>query len=77
MEEPLGCYFHFGLLTIRWQYNQGDRSGLRKQKKDKQETLIKATTRIHLPNPVSTDLTKSYPLLINPVWKDGVQGWPM
>ena len=44
MEKPLGHYFQVQSLTIRWhiatrkhmfQYPQGDRSGLRKSKKDK------------------------------------------
>ena len=46
MEKALVHYFKFGLLTIRWHsairkhlflYPQGDRSGLRKPKKDKHQ----------------------------------------
>ena len=45
MEKPLGCYSKFGLHTIRqhsatrkhFQYPQGNRSGLRKPKKDKHQ----------------------------------------
>ena len=66
----------FGLLTIRqhsatrkhlFLYPQGDRSGLRKPKK------ATATTSIHLPKPVSTDLTiKADSVLTNSIGKDGV-----
>ena len=39
-------------------------------------TLITATTSVHLPKPVSTDLTiKPDSVLTNPVGKDGVQSW--
>ena len=39
-------------------------------------TLITATTSVHLPKSVSTDLTiKSNLVLTNPVGKDGVRGW--
>ena len=38
-------------------------------------TLITATTSVHLPKSVSTDLTiKSDLVLTNPVGKDGVRG---
>ena len=38
--------------------------------------LITATTSIHLPNPVSTDVTiKSDSVLTNPKGKDKLQGW--
>ena len=41
-------------------------------------TLITATTSVHLPKPVSTDLTiKPDSVLTNPVGKDGVQSWWM
>ena len=41
-------------------------------------TLITATTSVHLPEPVSTDLTiKPDSVLTNPVGKDGVQSWLM
>ena len=41
-------------------------------------TLITATTSVHLPKPVSTDLTiKPDSVLTNPVGKDGVQSWSM
>ena len=41
-------------------------------------TLITATTSIHLPKPVSTDLTiKPDSVLTNPIGKDGVQSWSM
>ena len=66
----------FGLLTTRrhsatrkhlFLYPQGDRSGLKKSKKGK-STLITATTSIHLPEPVSTDLTiKLDSVLTNPI----------
>ena len=39
-------------------------------------TLITATTSVHLPKPVSTDLTiKPESVLTNPIGKDGVQSW--
>ena len=74
---------NFGLLTIRrhsatrkhlFLYPQGDRSGLKKPKKDKhQSTLMTATTSVHLPKPVSTDLTlKLGSVLTNLIGKDGV-----
>ena len=77
----------FRLLTMR-QYNatrkhlfpypHGDRSGLRKLKKDKHQTLITATTSIHLPKPVLNDLTiKSDSVLTNQIEKDGMQGCPL
>ena len=54
-------------------YPQGDRSGLRKPKKGQASTLITDNTSIHLPTPVSTDLTiKPDSVLINPAGKDGV-----
>ena len=41
-------------------------------------TLITATTSVHLPKPVSTDLTiKPDSVLTNPIGKDGVQNWSM
>ena len=41
-------------------------------------TLITATTSVHLPKPVSTDLTiKPDSVLTNPIGKDGVQSWSM
>ena len=41
-------------------------------------TLITATTSVHLPKPVSTDLTiKPDSVLTNPTGKDGVQSWSM
>ena len=41
-------------------------------------TLITATTCVHLPKPVSTDLTiKSDLVLTNPIGRDGVRGWLM
>ena len=41
-------------------------------------TLITATTSVHLPKPVSTDLTiKSDSVLTNPIEKDGVRSWSM
>ena len=60
-------------------YRQGDRSGLRKpKKKGKASTLITANTSVHLPKPVSTDLTiKSDSILTNQIEKDGVGSWSM
>ena len=41
-------------------------------------TLITATTSVHLPKPVSTDLTiKPDSVLTNPIGKDGVRSWSM
>ena len=77
----------FGLFNIRWHsatrkhlfpYPHGDRSGLGKPKKRISITLITATTSVHLPKPVSTDLTiKPDSVLTNPIGKDGVQSWSM
>ena len=54
----------------------GDRS--EKAKKRIASTLITATTSIHLPKPLSTDLTiKSDSVLSNPIGKDGVQSCSM
>ena len=86
MEKPLGRYFQVQSPYIRWHsatrkhlflYPQGDRSDLGKPKKDK-ITLITATTSVHLPKPVSTDLTiKPDSVLTNPIGKDGVRSWSM
>ena len=69
----------FGLLTVRqhnatkkhlFLYPQGDRSGLRKPKKEQVSTLITATTSVHLHKLVSTDLTiKSDLVLTNAIGK--------
>ena len=41
-------------------------------------TLITDTTSVHLPKPVSTDLTiKRDSVLTNPIGKDGVRSWSM
>ena len=41
-------------------------------------TLITATTSVHLPKPVSTDLTiKPDSVLTNPMGKDGMRSWSM
>ena len=51
---------------------------VRFEKAKKASTLITATTNVHLPKPVSTDLTiKSDSVLTNPIWKDGVHGRSM
>ena len=81
MEKPLGCYFQvWSLPTTKlhsatrkhlFLYAQGDRSGLRKPKKGQASALITATTSIHLPKPVSFDLTiKTDSVLTNPIGKD-------
>ena len=42
------------------------------------KALVTATTSVHLPKPVSTDLTiKPDSVLTNPVGKDGVRSWSM
>ena len=49
-----------------------------KSKKGYASTLITATTSIHLPKPVSNDLTiKPDLVLINSIGKHGVQSWFM
>ena len=59
-------------------YPQGDRSGLRKPKKGLVSTLITAITSVHLPKPVSTNLTiTSDSVLTNPIGKEGLQNWWM
>ena len=86
MENPLGHY-KFGFLMIIqhsatrkhvFLYRYGDRSGLRKPKRNKQLTLITATTSVHLLKSVLTDPSiKSDLVLANPKGKAGVQGWLM
>ena len=87
MEKPLGRYFQVQSpyyqvaqcnqktpisISSRWQVRS------EKAKKGYASTLITTTTSIHLPEPVSTDLTiKSDLVLTNPIGKDGVQGWSM
>ena len=71
----------FGFLTISehsgtrkhlFLYPQEDRSGRRKKKAS---TLITATTSLHFPKLVSTDLTiKPDSVLTNPIGKDEVCG---
>ena len=87
MEKPLGRYY-----LVRSPYYQAAqcnqktpipvssrcqvRSG--KAKIRISVTLITATTSIHLPKPVSTDLTiKQDSVLTNPIGKDGVRSWSM
>ena len=85
MEKPLGRYFQ-----IRSPYYQpaqcnqktlipvSSRRQVRseKAKKGYASTLITATTSVHLPKPVSTDLTiKPDSVLTNPIGKDGVRSW--
>ena len=87
MEKPLGCYFQ-----VRSPYYQAaqcnqktlipvsSRQPVRseKTKKGLASTLITATTSVHLPKPVSTDLTiKPDSVLTNPIGKDGMQSWSM
>ena len=82
MEKPLGRYFEvwspYYQVAQRNQkhlslYHQGDRSGLRKPKKEA-STLITVATSVHLPKSVSTDLTiKSDLVLTNLIGKDGVR----
>ena len=87
MEKLLGRY-----LQVRSPYNQAaqcnqktlipvsSRQQVRskKAKNGKVSTLITATTSVHLPKPVSTDLTiKPDSVLTNPIGKDGVRRWSM
>ena len=77
IESLLVATSKFGLLTARqhsatrkhlFPYPQGDKSGQRKPKKEKASILITATTSVHLPKPVSTDLTiKPDSVLTNPI----------
>ena len=49
-----------------------------KAKKGSASTLITATTSIHFPKPISTNLTiKLDSVFTNPTGKDGVSGWSM
>ena len=85
MESLLVASSKFGIFTIKghcatrenlFLYPQGDKSGLRKPKKGGTSKLITATTSVHLPKPVSTDLTiKLDSLLTNPIEKDGVNSF--
>ena len=60
------------LVSSRWQRRS------EKAKKGKASTLITATTGVHLPKSVSTDLTKnSDSVLTIQIGKDGVRGWLM
>ena len=77
MEKPSCCYFHVWSpkyqvahgnqktpipVSSRWQVRSG------KAKKGWVPTLITANTSVHLPTPVSTDLTiKSDLVLTNPI----------
>ena len=78
----------FSLLTIRqhsatrqhlFSYPQGDRSDLRKPKKDEHQHLSQLPPGlIWLSQPVSTDLTvKPDSVLTSPIRKDWVQNWSM
>ena len=83
-EKPLGRYFQVLPpyyqtaqcnqntpipVSSRWQVR------FEKANKGQASTLITANTSIHLPKPVSTDLTrKSDSVLTNPIGKDRVQG---
>ena len=77
----------FGLLTIRrhsatrkhlFSYPQVNRLGLKKSKEGLASTLIRATTRFYLPNPVLTDPTiKADSVLTNSIGKDGLRCWSM
>ena len=59
-------------------YPYGHRSGLKKNRKGEASILITATTNVHPPKPVSTDLTtKQDSVLTNPIGKDGVHNWSM
>ena len=85
MEKPLGRYFQ-----VRSPYYQAAQCNQKtlipvssrrqvrseKAKKGLASTLITATTSVHLPKPVSTDLTiKPDSVLTNPIGKDGVRSW--
>ena len=71
--------FKFSLLTTR--RHSATRKHLflysKKVKKGYASTLTAATNSVHLPKPVSTDLTKSDSVLTKPVGKDGVRGRSM
>ena len=81
MEKPLGRYFQVWspyyqvaqcnqktlIPAPSWQQVRSERA-----KKGSASTLITATTSVHLPQPVSTDLTiKPDSVLTNPIGKDG------
>ena len=86
MEKSLGRYFQ-----VRSSYYQvaqcnqktlpvSSRRQVRSEKAKKRIsiTLITATTSVHLPKPVSTDLTiKPDSVLTNPIGKDGVRSRSM
>ena len=62
MEKPFGCYQNNATKKHLFLYPQGDRSGLKKPKKDKHQ--------------VSNDLTiRSDSVLANPIGKYVVPGW--
>ena len=87
MEKPLGRYFQVRSscyraaqrnqkapipVSLRWQVRS------EKAKEGEASTLITATTYIHLPKPVLTDLTiKPDSVLTNPTGKDGAKSWSM
>ena len=87
MEKPLGRYFQ-----VRFPYYQAEQCNQKryiplssrrhvmseKVQKGYASTLITATTSVHLPKPVSTDVTiKPDSVLTNPIRNHGVQSWSM
>ena len=75
MEKPLGCYFQ---VRNTYSCNLKVTGQVWESQKSISITLITATTSIHLPKPVSTDLTiKPDSVLTNPIGKDGVRSWLM
>ena len=84
MEKPLGCYLQAWppyyqvaecnqrtpiLVSSWWQFRSD---------KAKKRISINTNHSYHqrsLPKPVSTDLTKPYSVLTNPIGKDGVWSW--
>ena len=87
MEKPFGRYFQ--VWSPYYQVAQCNQKTLipvssrqqvrsEKAKKGLASTLITATTSVHIPKPVSTDVTiKPDSVLSKPIGKDGVQSWSM
>ena len=82
MEKPLGSVSLLSGSTVQPEHTYSRILKVTGQVWESQKrisiTLITATTSVHLPKPVSTDLTiKPDSVLTNPIGKDGVQSWSM
>ena len=77
MKKPLGRYFQ--VRSPYYQATQGNQEtpiAISSRWKVRFDKAKKATTSIHLPKPVSTDLG-IVSVLTNPIGKNGLQSWSM